>query len=528
VKAMAPGRCGASRLPGVVVLLLAMASCDRSTPSVPPEVHLGKQVVAGRAGDSHPGVASFRGIPFAEPPVGALRWQAPQPVHAQAARLEAMEFAAACYQDSYNNDWYRKVGPAFGAEPGAFVDPPFSEDCLYLNVWTPASGTDARLPVMVWIHGGANRSGWSFEPNYHGERLAARGVVVVVSIAYRHGVFGFFGHPELDGATNFGLLDQLAALRWVQAHAAAFGGDAGNVTIFGESAGAANIGYLMATPMAQGLFRRAISQSGGYQMLERRSVADLEALGETLSAALPGRPDLAGLRRLDSATILATANSALKGHDWGPAVDGTTVPGAFTPEGFPRVSPVDLLVGTNQDEWYMYVDDDAAALAAAIDEMPAAARGALRGLAASEPSVRRGHDRAVTFANMVCPGYLMADRVRRAGGEAWVYRFTRVRPGSGGERLRAYHGAEIPYVFDTHDSWLATQDADRRLTGALMDYWTNFARTGDPNAGSLPDWPAYDATDARVMTLGDGLVPQPAPDHALCLEQAKALYGARP
>jgi len=520
--------CGAWRLPGVVVLLLAMAGCDRGSPPAIPEVRLGQQVIAGRAGDSHPGVASFRGIPFAEPPVGALRWQAPQPLRTRAERLDATKFAAACYQDSYNNDWYRKVGAAFGAEPAAFVDPPFSEDCLYLNVWTPAPGRDARLPVMVWIHGGANRSGWSFEPNYQGENLAARGNLVVVSIAYRHGVFGFFGHPELDRATNFGLLDQLAALRWVQEHIAAFGGDAGNVTVFGESAGAADIGYLMAMPMAQGLFRRAISQSGGYQMLERRSVADLEALGEILSAALPGRPDLAGLRQLESATILAAANSALKDHDWGPAVDGTTVPGPVNPESLPRVSPVDLLVGTNQDEWYMYVDDDAAALVAAIDGMSAAARGALQELAASEPSVRRGHDRAVTFANMVCPGYLMADAVRRAGGAAWVYRFTRVRPGPGGEQLRAYHGAEIPYVFDTHDDWLATDDTDRRLTAALIDYWANFARTGDPNAGSLPAWPAYDAAGARVMMLGDELAPQPAPDHALCLEQADALYGVVP
>ena len=524
---MAPGSCGASRLPGIVVLLLSFAGCDRGGPPAKPEVQLGKQVVIGRSGDSHPGLASFRGIPFAEPPVGELRWQPPQPLRAPAATLDATGFAAACYQDGYNNDWYRKVGAAFGAGPELFVDPPFSEDCLYLNVWTPASGDDARLPVMVWIHGGANRSGWSFEPNYLGENLAARGNVVVVSIAYRHGVFGFFGHPELDGTTNFGLLDQLAALRWVQEHIAAFGGDAGNVTIFGESAGAADIGYLMATPMAQGLFRRAISQSGGYQMLELRSVADLEALGETLGAAL-GRPDLAGLRQLDSATILATANSALRDHEWGPAVDGTTVPAPVSPEGFPRISPVDLLVGTNQDEWYMYVDDDAAGLAAAIDGMPAAARGALRELAAAEPSVQRGHDRAVTFANMVCPGYLMAGAVRRSGGEAWVYRFTRVRPGPGGEQLRAYHGAEIPYVFDTHDGWLATEDADRQLTGTFIDYWTNFARTGDPNGDGLPAWPAYDATDARVMTLGDGPAAQPAPDHALCLAQANALYGAAP
>jgi para-nitrobenzyl esterase len=473
-------------------------------------------------------VTGFLGIPFAEPPVGALRWQAPQPLRSPPGKREARQFAAACYQDDYNIDWYRKVGAAFGADPARFRNPPFSEDCLYLNIWTPAPGRDARLPVMVWIHGGANRAGWSFEPNYLGENLAARGNLVVVSIAYRHGVFGFFGHPELGDAANFGLLDQIAALRWVQAHIAGFGGDAGNVTIFGESAGAANIGYLMASPMAQGLFRRAISQSGGYQLLERRSLADLEALGETLAAALPGSPDLAGLRRLDSATILAAANSALKDHDWGPVVDGVVVPPPVSAQEPPRVTPVDLLIGTNRDEWYMYVDDDPAARDAAIDRIPAAARPALRSLAAAEASVRKGHDRAVTFANMVCAGYQMAGAVQRAGGRAYVYRFDRVRPGPGGERLLAYHGAEIPYVFDTHDDWLATDDVDRRLTGTLIDYWSNFARTGDPNADGLPAWPAYDATDARVMALGDTTAPQPAPDHALCLEQADALYGAAP
>jgi para-nitrobenzyl esterase len=512
----------------LLLLLCAAGGCSREPAPGAPEVRVGDELLIGRPGELHPRIAAFLGVPFAEAPVGGLRWQAPQPLRASAGRRAATELAAGCYQDDYNIDWYRRVGSAFGAEASRFRNPPFSEDCLYLNVWSPAIGAEAKLPVMVWIHGGANRSGWSFEPNYLGENLAARGNVVVVSIAYRHGVFGFFGHPELEGAANFGLLDQIAALRWVQSHIGAFGGDAANVTLFGESAGAANIGYLMASPAAAGLFRRAISQSGGYQMLERRSLADLEALGETLAAALPGRPDLVGLRRLDSATILAAANSALKDHDWGPAVDGVVVPAPVGAQELVRVTPMDLLIGTNRDESYMYVGDDSAARDAAIDAMPAASRPALRALADAETSVRKGHDRAVTFANMVCPGYLMAGAVQLAGGRAWVYRFDRVRPGPGGERLLAYHGAEIPYVFDTHDDWLATDDTDLRLTGTLIDYWANFARTGDPNAVGLPAWPAYDATDARLMALGDAIAPQAAPEHALCLEQANVLYGATP
>ncbi len=178
---------------------------------------------------------------------------------------------------------------------------------------------------MVWIYGGANRSGWSFEPNYQGESLAARGNVVVVSIAYRVGIFGFFGHPELRGAAapaNFGLLDQLAALRWVHDNIGEFGGDPSNTTVFGESAGAANIGFLMTSPLAEGLFHRAISQSGGYQMLDDLDLEDAEKVGSALSASLPDKPDLAALRKRSSAEIFKAAHEALRDHDFGPVVDG--------------------------------------------------------------------------------------------------------------------------------------------------------------------------------------------------------------
>jgi para-nitrobenzyl esterase len=531
LSAVLPGARLAAGIACAWAALMPIAGVERAGATDRPEVRVGAQVYVGNGGISHPQVATFRGIPYAAPPVGELRWQAPQALREPAGRRDAARFAAGCYQDSYNTDWYRKVGAAFGADPADFRDPPFSEDCLYLNVWTPRLDAAARLPVMVWIHGGANRSGWSFEPDYLGESLAARGDVVVVSIAYRVGIFGFFGHPELRGATNFGLLDQIAALRWVRDHIAAFGGDAENVTVFGESAGAADIGYLMVSPPARGLFRRAISESGGYQLLERRELAEVESWGRRLSAAVPGQPGLAGLRRLDSAALLAAASRALKDVDYGPAVDGASVRKPTAESFRSRSVPLDLLVGTNQDEWYMYVDDDPATLAADVETYPAPARPALRDLAAFEPTVRRGHDRAVTFANMVCPGYLMAGAVRRSGSRAWVYRFTRIRDGAGGERLRAYHGAEIPYVFDTHDAWLTTDPADRQLTGAMQRYWANFARGGDPNGAGLPEWPAYAQSDARVMELGNHVGELAAPDHALCLQQADVLYamnGARP
>src|SRR5208283_4118744 len=224
-------------------------------------VQANHETLLGARGERFAQVASFKGIPFAAAPVGELRWQAPRPHAPRAGTQHATEFAAACFQDSYNTDWYRDLAQNFGVDAAAFADPTVSEDCLYLNVWTPALGARARLPVMVWIHGGANKSGWSFEPNYLGEALAARGDVVVVTIAYRLGIFGFFGHPQLRGSaapSNFGLLDQIAALHWVKDNIRAFGGDAGNVTVFGESAGGADIGYLAASPLARGLMRRAL------------------------------------------------------------------------------------------------------------------------------------------------------------------------------------------------------------------------------------------------------------------------------
>ena len=294
----------------------------------PPRVEVHDEVLLGGRGERFPEILSFKGIPFAAPPVGALRWREPKPYRSHSRVRAAQSFAAACVQDGSNTEWNRDIGAAFGAAPSLFSDPPMSEDCLYLNVWTPALGTARRLPVLVWIHGGANVSGWSFEPNYIGEALAARGKLVVVSIAYRLGVFGFFSHPDLRGArvrANFGLLDQIAALRWVHDNIGSFSGDPDNVTIAGESAGGADVGYLMVSPPAKGLFRRAIAESGGYRMQDASGLADAEKIGTSISAALPGRPNLAGLRRLPSADILRAASTLAGTVDWGPVVDGTSL-----------------------------------------------------------------------------------------------------------------------------------------------------------------------------------------------------------
>ena len=506
--------------------LMAMAACPSmaATPTAP-------TVVANHEtlrGIYEPGtaVASFRGIPYAAPPVGDRRWAAPAPTAPRQGAQRADSFAAACYQDSGNNNWYREVAAPFGADPASFVDPPFSEDCLYLNVWTPKLDRRARLPVMVWIHGGANKNGWSYEPNYRGTALASQGGVVVVSLAYRVDIFGFFGHPELSGSaapTNFGLLDQIAALRWVRDEITAFGGDPNNVTVFGESAGGADIGYLMTSPLARGLFRRAISQSGGYLMSDTRRLSDAEREGRDLSGAFPDHPDLGGLRGRSAAEIYSAARAMAWSADYGPVVDGislTDTPAASIRE---HGLPVDLLIGSNENEDFMYVDEDASALQKEIDEIPDGAREPLAA-AASELDVRHARDRLWTLTNMRCPTYLVAQSARISGHRSWVYRFSRKRPGPGGDALLVYHGSEIPYVFDTHDAWLPTDASDRALTHAMLAYWTSFARTGDPNAQGLARWPRFDAGRPQIIDLGDAVRPIEAPDHALCARVAPALY----
>jgi para-nitrobenzyl esterase len=506
---------------------VAQRSTSGSVAAAGPRSVADGETLAGAFGTRYREVASFKGIPYAAPPVGALRWQAPQPHRASTGVRPAREFAAGCYQDNYNTQWYRRVGAAFGADPSVFQDPPFSEDCLYLNVWSADLRPAAKLPVIVWIHGGSNKAGWSFEPNYDGENLAARGKVVVVTIAYRLGVFGYFGHPELRGTaapTNFGLLDQIAALRWVQRNIRAFGGDASNVTVAGESAGASDLGYLMISPLARGLFRRGISQSGGFHLQDAQQLADVEAVGIELSRALPGAPNLAAMRARSSAELFSAGQTALADHDYRPAVDGISLlksPAvAYRQDGL----PYDLLIGSNENEWYMYVDADPAKLATALQAFPPPARDTLAKRAAREPDAKHGNDKVFTLVNMVCSSYLMASRVRTPAHRAWVYRFTRVRPGPGGQQLLAYHGAEIPYVFDSHDAWFSSDRTETSLTSVMLTYWSNFARTGDPNGPGLPRWPSYSLQTNQVMSLGDRVAPISGPDAELCPGLANELY----
>jgi para-nitrobenzyl esterase len=479
----------------------------------------GERLIGEQLGDT--GIAAFRGIPFAEPPVGALRWRAPQPLATKRERRDATRFGPACMQKMRILEWYRDMAETFGSTRNEFADLDISEDCLYLNVWTPRPGTEARLPVMVFIHGGSNNSGWAFEPDYHGQVLAAHGVVVV-SVAYRLGVFGFFSHPDIDGdaVANFGLWDQVAALRWIQENIATFGGDPSRVTVFGESAGAQDVLALMAAPEAQGLFHGAIMQStAGFGLGKRSSPAlDDERQRGMETAGLfgfTGTDSLARLRSVPADELLAKYDERFSSYYHSPAVDGQLITRPIwdvITSG--ELADIPFIIGSNADERYAYTPEDAddgdvVAAIAATDWLDSPETLAA---VADEADDREKIDRIATADGMLCPSEYLASRYE----DAYVYHFSRVREGEAGAEVRAYHGAELPYTFGTHGAWITTTDVDRKLTEQILSYWTAFAATGNPNENGLPHWPAFSATDTRVMEFGDAAAVEEAPEPVLC------------
>ena len=445
------------------------------------------------------GINAFLGVPFAEPPVGPLRWQAPVDYRGRGEVRRADRFAPACMQSLRILEWYRGMAERFGSSRSVFEDLDTSEDCLYLNVWAPAARPAKPLPVMVFVHGGSNRSGWSFEPNYHGHRLAAEGAVVV-SIAYRLGVFGFFSHPDLvtqPVAANFGLWDQLAALRWIQRNIARFGGDPQRVTVFGESAGAGNIAMLMVAPQARGLLHRAIVQSGGdFAWSGLRSLSAERARGLQLAAAVDAAapPDLAALRALDARRLLQIAEEVFRDHYHAPVQDGVLVTQSIERQLAQGNVPLgSLLIGTNSNEYYAPVAPQAAneAFERTLASAEVLNSPEVRFELSKDSHVANAIDRLQTAESMLCPAQLLASATARARIPTWMYWFSRVRDGATAAQLGAYHGAELPYVFGTHDAWLPTSDIDWQLSRTMMRTWVNFAATGSPEGEGLPRWPQF-------------------------------------
>lgn len=499
------------------MVVLLMVACSPPGPEQPSARVRDATLVGHWSADR--AIAAFLGVPFAAPPVGPQRWREPAPLMLSGT-IDAGNFKPACMQGPHMVNWYRDLVARFGGDPDVFPVPEFSEDCLYLNVWTPRLDPDAALPVMVWIHGGSHRGGWAFEPNYVGEELARNGVVVV-SIPYRLDVFGFFTHPELD-VSNFGLLDQVAALRWVQDHIGNFGGDPANITVFGESAGASSIGYLLASPLSRGLFQRVIHQSAGYQLINTHTRDQFLPQGLELERrvlAEQGGSGLAELRGVSAGDLLAAA-AEVYADDWpNVVVDGHTLPisvrAALDQQ---RLQAVDLMIGSNADEWRMYLDPDTveADIATRLQGYETTAEAAIRQALADSPTALTRLDRLTTAQRFVCPSLDLAGHAAAMGRNVHFYYFTRIRPGAGGRDVGAYHGAELPYVFDTHDAWLPTEPIDRELGRLMGRYWSNFARSGDPNMAGAPDWPRFDAVAGDTLAIGDTISVIEHPERRLC------------
>ena len=376
---------------------------------------------------------------------------------------------------------------------------------------------------MAWIHGGSNKSGWSYELNYHGHKLAQENVVVV-SVAYRQGVFGFLSHEDMnaeDGFANFAYWDLIAALEWIQQHITAFGGDPDRVTLFGESAGAQNIVALMFMERAQGLFHRAIAQSTPRMGIDGAATLNDERERATVLAQNlgiePGNLD--ALRAVDAASVLAAYDEDFSGYYHDVAVDNQLVSRSVWDSLSAGVNPgIPLLIGTNDHESYASMPDDMTwdSLTERVTaaELPYADRAL--SIVADEENPRRAADRLFTANQYLCKSLHLAADLNAAGSDAWGYHFTRVREDPAGESLGAYHGAEYPYVFGTHDAYMTTNATDLALEEIMQRYWVNFAATGDPNGPGAPEWPKHTWDSGKVQELGDSVFAKPAQEPELC------------
>ncbi len=470
--------------------------------------------------DPDTGVMAFLGIPYAEPPVGQLRWAAPQPLLKQRRKRDAKAFAPACMQKPRILEWYRDYAEIFGAARDSYAPLIVDEDCLYLNVWTPDVKPNRPMPVMVYVHGGSNNSGWSYEIPYHGQYLAKQGVVVV-TIAYRLGVFGFLSHPDLDGdaVANFGLWDQVAALRWVERNIAAFGGDPDRVMAFGESAGAEDILALLFAEPAAGLIDSAALHSTAGFGLTQPTLDDERQRGASLATVLGVPNSVDALRKVPADRLLDVYDERHADHYHSPAIDGQLIlESTWDSIRENPATAVPIITGTNADEWLEYVNRDATAYDVRnhADRLkhidPDIAMRAVSG----ETDPRKALDRLLTADDMLCPSQFTANQWNARGGNAWSYYFTRVRDGEAGKRVGAFHGAEYTYVFGTNYIGMPESDVDRALTRVMMDYWIRFADTGNPNSTSTPDWPVFVAPGFLTQELGGVIQTIARPESAMC------------
>jgi para-nitrobenzyl esterase len=482
-------------LAGLALLGAASISAAQATTQPAPVVRTQSGRVQGVSAD---GVAVFKGLPYATPPVGELRWREPQPPSPWKGVRKADSFGNACPQDP------SAASLEGGGDPG-----PLSEDCLTLNVWTPAPDASVKRPVMVWIHGGALVIGSSSPPIYDGTAFAARGAVVV-TINYRLGALGFFAHPAIagkqsSGPVNFGLLDQIAALEWVRDNIASFGGDPGNVTIFGESAGGESVLALLASPKARGLFHKGIAQSAYGIPSNSREKARTVAINVASALGLNGeRATAAQLRAVPADRFWPLKGKGLSlapGFVVGDAALPETILSVFQKH---REAKVPLIVGSNSDE---------ATIATAFGVDPAKI---VERLGAGKILVRAVYPGVSDNAQLgreAVRDLLFTAFARRIAylhsqaAPTWRYYFSYVQSAQRAKVPGVAHGGEIPFVMGTGDLCgclpAPFSNADRDVSRRVGDHWFEFARTGVPSSRGAAPWPRDGVRNAQTMEFGD-------------------------
>jgi para-nitrobenzyl esterase len=476
-----------------LLLILSLAGAAIAAAAIQEPVHIDTGLVSGAATASD--VRVFKGIPYAAPPVGELRWRPPAPAAHWEGVRKGDEFGPVCMQNRQPN-----------ATPAA------SEDCLYLNVWTAAKAANEKRPVIVWTYGGGFTSGAGSEPRYDGEALAKKGAVVV-TYNYRLGTFGFFAHPELtkesgrNASGNYGMMDMAAALHWVQKNIAAFGGDPAKVTIDGESAGAFLVSAMVGSPEGKGLFKRAISQSGawmGISIAHMTTRAEAEAAGVKLAQGM-GANSLADLRAKSAQDLFKA------GRGGSLIVDGWYVPEDLSitfANG--KENDVDVLVGSNRDEGTFFARPGTNLSA---DQFKAKGKERFGNLADTYAKLYPATTDAEAAAAQLATtrdemGWHMRTwamlQQKRSRDKSYLYFFTRVPPAVEGRPSRgATHTAELAYMFNNLAQGTPWTDVDRKLADMMSSYWVNFATTGNPNGKGLPEWPVYSQKAAQAMILGD-------------------------